>query len=110
MYTLCEHLLLHTINYRHNALGIILNVLPFVCQARGAALAGGTALQAVKSRVGFPMVSFEFLTQSFRPEHGPGLDSASNRNEYQEYSLEGNGGRCVGLTTLPPSCADFLEI
>jgi len=22
----------------------------------------------------------------------------------------GKGGRCVGLTTLPPSCADFLEI
>jgi len=21
-----------------------------------------------------------------------------------------NGGRCVGLTTLPPSCADCLEI
>jgi hypothetical protein len=23
---------------------------------------------------------------------------------------EGKGGRCVGLTTLPPSCADCLEI
>jgi len=22
----------------------------------------------------------------------------------------GEGGRCVGLTTLPPSCADCLEI
>ena len=30
----------------------------------------------------------------------------SNRNEYHEYFL----GRCVGLTTLPPSCADCLEI
>jgi hypothetical protein len=35
---------------------------------------------------------------------------ASNRNEYQEYFLGGKGGRCVGLTTLPPSCADCLEI
>ena len=34
---------------------------------------------------------------------GPGVDSASNRNEYQEYFLGGKGGRCVGLTTLPPS-------
>ena len=34
---------------------------------------------------------------------------ASNRNEYQEYFLGGKGGRCVGLTTLPPSCADCLE-
>jgi hypothetical protein len=31
-------------------------------------------------------------------------------NEYQEYFLGGKGGRCVGLTTLPPSCADCLEI
>ena len=40
----------------------------------------------------------------------PGVDSASNRNEYQECFLGGKGGRCVGLTTLPPSCADCLEI
>ena len=25
------------------------------------------------------------LTQSFRPHYGPGVDSASNRNEYQEF-------------------------
>jgi len=27
------------------------------------------------------------LTKPFRPHHGPGVDSASNRIEYQEYSL-----------------------
>jgi len=27
------------------------------------------------------------LTQSFRRHHGPGVDSASNRNKYQEYFL-----------------------
>ena len=27
----------------------------------------------------------------------PGVDSASNRNEYQEYFLRGKGGRCWGL-------------
>jgi hypothetical protein len=26
-------------------------------------------------------------TYSFRPHYGPGVDSASNRNEYQEYFL-----------------------
>jgi len=31
-------------------------------------------------------------------------ESASNRNEYQEYFLGGKGGRCIGLTTLLPSC------
>jgi hypothetical protein len=38
------------------------------------------------------------------------VDSASNRNEYQEYFLGGKGGRCVGLTMLPPSGADCLDI
>jgi hypothetical protein len=47
---------------------------------------------------------------SFRSHYGPGVDSVSNRNEYQESFLGGKGGRCVGLTTLPPSCADCLEI
>jgi len=28
------------------------------------------------------------LTSSFQPHYGPGFDSASNRNEYQEYFLE----------------------
>ena len=55
--------------------------------------------------------------KSFRSHYGPGVDSASNRNEYKEYFLGGKGGRCVRLTTLPPSCAvvtksgklDFME-
>ena len=67
----------------------------------------GTALQVGRSRARFPMVS---LTQSFQPHYGPGVDSASNRNEYQEYFLGGKGGRCVGLTTLPPSGDDCLKI
>jgi hypothetical protein len=41
-----------------------------------------------------------------------GVDAAPNRNEYQDYFRGGGGkgGRCVGLTTLPPSCADCIEI
>jgi hypothetical protein len=35
--------------------------------------------------------------------YGPGVDSASNRNEYQESSWGVKGGRHVRLTTLPPS-------
>ena len=53
---------------------------------------------------------WNFSLSSFRPHYDPGVDSASNRNEYQEYFLGGKGGRCVGLTTLPTSCADCLEI
>jgi hypothetical protein len=50
------------------------------------------------------------LTYFFRPHYGPGVEPPSNRNEYQEYFLSGKGGRCVELTTLSPSCADFLEV
>jgi hypothetical protein len=45
-----------------------------------------------------------------RPHYGPWIDPASNGNGYQEYFLEGKGGRCVGLTTLPLSRANCLEI
>ena len=38
------------------------------------------------------------------------FDSASNRNEYQEYFPGVKGGQCIGLTTLSPSCADCLEV
>jgi hypothetical protein len=48
--------------------------------------------------------------RGFDSLHSPGVDSASNRNEYQEYFLGGKGGRCLGVTTLSPSCADCLEI
>jgi hypothetical protein len=33
--------------------------------------------------------------------YGPGADSAYSRNKYQGYLLEGKGGQCVGLTSLP---------
>jgi hypothetical protein len=41
---------------------------------------------------------------------GHGVDSACNRNEYKEYFVGGKDGWCVGLTNLPPSYADCLEI
>jgi len=65
--------------------------------ALGGAVGRGTALQTGRSRV------------PFRPQYDPGFDSFTNRNEYQEYFLGGKGGPYIGLTTLPPSCADCLE-
>jgi hypothetical protein len=47
------------------------------------------------------------LTLSLRPHYGLGVDSASHRNEYP---LGDKGGQRVGLTTLPHSSADCLEI
>jgi len=40
------------------------------------------------------------LTQSFRSHYGPGVDSASNRNEYQEYLL---GVKTAGAYGLQPN-------
>ena len=37
--------------------------------------------------------------KSFRSHYDPGVDSASNRNEYQEYFPGGKGIRCIRLTT-----------
>jgi hypothetical protein len=46
------------------------------------------------------MVSVDFFIGIIlRSHYGPGVDSASNRNEYQEYFLGGKRGRCVWLTT-----------
>jgi hypothetical protein len=56
----------------------------FVFGARGGAVGRGTALQTGRSQVRSPMVS---LTKSFWPHYGLGVDSASNRNEYQERLL-----------------------
>jgi len=50
------------------------------------------------------------LIKSFQPKYGTEVDSASNRNEYQKYFLGGKDGQCVRLTTLPHSCADYLDI
>ena len=73
---------------------------------RGSAVRWGSVLQAGRSWDRFSMVSLEFFLSSY----GPVCDSASNRNEYLEYFLGDKGDRCVGLTTLPPSYVDCLEI
>jgi len=46
-------------------------------------------LQIGRSLVRFQMVSMEFFIdiKSFRSHYGPGVDSASNRNDYQEHFL-----------------------
>jgi len=53
---------------------------------------------------------WNFSLTAFWSHYGPGVDSASNRNEYQDYFLGGEGSRCARLTNFPPSCADCLEI
>jgi hypothetical protein len=47
-----------------------------------------------------------WFTESFRPHCGNLLNSASNKNEYQEYFLGGKGDHCVGVI-LQPSRAPY---
>ena len=49
------------------------------------------------------------LTCFFRSHYGPGVDSASNRNEFQDHFFGGKCGRSLRLTTLPPSCAVVMK-
>jgi len=46
-------------------------------------------LQIGRQLVRFQLMSFEFFIniKSFRSHYGPGVDSASNRNKYQEHFL-----------------------
>jgi hypothetical protein len=74
--------------------------LPVHVGARGSVVGWGTMLQAGRSRVRVPM---RWNFSSFQSHYGPGVDSAPNRNEYQEPSCGVKGGRRVRLTTLPPS-------
>jgi hypothetical protein len=49
------------------------------------------------------------VTQSCRSHYGYGVDSTSNRNEYQLYFLGGKDGLCVRLTLPPSGNLNFLE-
>ena len=55
-------------------------------------------------------IGFFIDMKSFRSHYGPGVDSSSNRNEYQEHFLGVKAAlRTVMLTTLPPSCAVVMK-
>jgi hypothetical protein len=61
-------------------------------------------LQAGRSRFRVPMRSLDFSVELILSAAlGPGVDSASNRNEYQESFWGVKFGRRVRLTTSPPS-------
>jgi hypothetical protein len=65
---------------------------------------GGHAVQAGKARVQVPM-RWNFL--SFQPHYGPGVDSASNRNEYQESFWGVKDGRPPFVSRLSRRCGSL---
>jgi hypothetical protein len=52
-------------------------------------------LQSGRSRVRFPMISFNVFqfTYPFQPQYGPGVYSTSNRNGYQKQKIMFVGSR-----------------
>jgi hypothetical protein len=60
-------------------------------------------LQAESSQVRVPKRCFFSIYLILPAAHGPGVDSAPNKNECQESSWRVKDGRRVSLTTLPPS-------
>ena len=78
---------------------------------RGSAVGWGTVLQAGRSRVWFSKGSLEFFSDLILPvalcSWGP---HSLKHKRVPGISPGGEGGRCVGLTTLPPSYADFLKV
>jgi hypothetical protein len=87
---------------------------PYFYGVCSGAVEWGTALQAGRSQVQFPMVSLEFFIDiillaalwpwgwhSLQQKHAP---------ERFPWGGQSKGGWCIGLTTLPPSCANCLEI
>jgi len=95
--------------YKINVLYFTL-VLSEAGHAAGSAVGWGTALQVGRSRVRFPMVSLEFFIDVILPVALWPWGWLSLLQKWVPGIFPGGkGGRCVGLTTLPPSCADCLD-
>jgi len=68
-------------------------------------------LQIGRSLVRSQLLSLEFFIDinSFRSHYGPGVDSASNANEYQEHFLGEKVAGADNLTTILYRCHEIWE-
>jgi hypothetical protein len=72
--------------------------------ARDKEVGWGSMLQVGRSRVQFPMRSWDFSIDLIFPVHyGPEVDTACKRNEHQQSSWVVNCGQRVRLTPSQPS-------
>ena len=79
---------------------------------RGGLFGRDTSLQAGRSRVRFPMVSLKFFFDIFLLHSGRNMALGLTHplTERGTKNISWGVKACVGLTTLPPSCADCHEI
>jgi len=83
-------------------------IYAYIC---GGAVDWCSALQAEGSRVGFTTGSLEYFIDIIRPATLCLCDRLGFCRKWSTANvIWGKGGRWVGLTTLPLSCADCLEI
>jgi hypothetical protein len=99
---LLRYLLLHTQPF------LLRNFLPHLMLWRHAVAQLIEALQAGRSWVLFPMVSLDCFIDIILSS-GRTMPLGSTQ-PLKEMSNRNASWLCVGLTTLPPSCADCLEI
>jgi hypothetical protein len=113
-----KHVLYHSTSSQHsrchNHLGLQLNFVSLCSWPGGymvAQLAEALCYRLGSCGFGSPWGNWKCsLTSSLQLHSGPRVHSVTNRNEYQRVILWGKDDRCVGLTPLPPSCTNCLEI
>ena len=87
------------------------NTLPTSSGVRGGVVGWGTALQTGRSRVRFSLVSLEIFIDIILPVALWPWGHLSLWQKWVPWIFPGGkGGRCVGLTNLAPSCADYFVI
>jgi len=93
-----------------NALHMLMPLYsPLHCYMLGTAVAQWLRCCATNQKVAGSIPVGVIDIKSSWSYYGPGVDSGSNINEYQEYFLGVKSGRCVRLITLPPSCAVVMK-
>jgi hypothetical protein len=78
---------LQVLRRRHNLQFVIYYYVSITVGGRGGAVVEALRFKSEGRGIDSRWCLWNFSLTSFRPHYGPGVHSASNRNEYQEYFL-----------------------